>query len=486
MWSNCQDTSEHGEPILLFQPAGGSRERTRSRLRAKSSSSHIGGLPCYHEQDTRLPSIIGENGGFTNPRCTICEQQMYLIVQMHAPLDDLDRTLYVFGCNTFSCHSRGDNDKGEMGNDESESSNRFQSCKSVRCIRSQQCWTGLTALTGEAMTRDSEEPCNILRDNDWGVGDDNASWGDDGDNEWGGGKNNTSSGDYISIDDLELLLNSCEMKSPGRTSKPSPSTDIAAVQQSHRADSANRTNGTEPSFEYHDLETVNEPIVHRGGGDEDDDEDDVDCGNADATKVDEMLSRYLDMEDDEEILLVLKGGNNSPSRGGSEFGGSGGERYERLPPEERALLSFSTRLKRAPSQVVRYAYGGIPLWSKPLHQPQSSIHKSNQQSKNVYSTPLVVPNCDCGAERVFEFQIMPSVLHVLDVDRYASGSQKSDGLIELISSGGMNWGVIAVYSCPESCEKSREEFVIVQDAVSDAPIRMKAVKMDTTDDDMDD
>ena len=259
------------------------------------------------------------------------------------------------------------------------------------------------------------------------------------------------------------------------------------MHQSQRADSANRTNGIEPSFEYHDLETVNEPVLRRGCG-EDDDEDDVECGTADETKVDEMLARYLNMEDDEEILLALKGGNKSPSRGGNEFGGSGGERYERLPLEERALLSFSTRLKRAPSQVARYAYGGIPLWSIPLHQPQSNIHKSNQQSKKVYFTPPVVPNCDCGAERVFEFQILPSVLHVLDVDRYASGGhkQKSDGLIELISSGGMNWGVIAVYSCPESCDKSREEFIIVQDAVSATPIRMKAVNVDTSDDDMDD
>ena len=414
---------------------------------------------------------------------------MYLIIQMHAPLDDLNRTMYVFGCNTFSCHSRRVNDNGEtMG---SESSNRFHSCKSrgsVCCIRSQQCWTGLAESTAETMTRDFEEPCNIRRDNDWGVDDHNAFWEDDGDNAWGGGKNSASSEDYISIDDLETLLNSCEMKSPGITSKPSPSTDGVAVQQSQSADSANRTNGIQPSFEYHDLETVNEPVVHRGGGDEDDDEDDVECGNTDAKKVDEMLSRYLDMEEDEEILLALKGGIKSHSRGGNEFGGSGGERYERLPPEERALLSFSTRLKHAPSQVARYAYGGVPLWSIPLQKPQSNIHKSNQQSKKEYSALPVVPTCDCGAERVFEFQILPSVLHVLDVDKYVScgHNQKSDGLIELISSGGMNWGVISVYSCPESCDKSREEFVIVQDAVSDAPIRMKAVITDTSDDDMDD
>jgi len=31
----------------------------------------------------------------------------------------------------------------------------------------------------------------------------------------------------------------------------------------------------------------------------------------------------------------------------------------------------------------------------------------------------------------------------------------------------MNWGVISVYSCSESCSVSREEFVIVQASVDD-------------------
>jgi hypothetical protein len=95
---------------------------------------------------------------------------------------------------------------------------------------------------------------------------------------------------------------------------------------------------------------------------EDDDNDDVyvDSNNIDSTKVNQMLSRYLEMEDDEEILSALRGDGiiNSPGKGGG-----GGERYERLPPEERAFMAFSKRLKRAPKQVVRYAYGGIPLWS---------------------------------------------------------------------------------------------------------------------------
>jgi hypothetical protein len=190
------------------------------------------------------------------------------------------------------------------------------------------------------------------------------------------------------------------------------------------------------------------------------------------------------MEDDEEILLALKGGKKINS--GGNFGGSGGERYERLPLEERALLAFSTLLKRSPGQVARYAYGGVPLWSMPLPRPKSNVSKTKQKSIQLYSPLPVVPNCACGAERVFEFQILPSVLHVLDVDSHATGgrNEKSNDLLDLISAGGMNWGVIAIYSCPESCDDSREEFVIVQEAVSDVPIRKHEEIDDASDNDM--
>jgi len=50
----------------------------------------------------------------------------------------------------------------------------------------------------------------------------------------------------------------------------------------------------------------------------------------------------------------------------------------------------------------------------------------------------------------------------------------------------MNWGVIAVYSCSMSCDESREEFIIVQNAIDDTPIlRKKMEKGDDSDDDDD-
>ena len=78
---------------------------------------------------------------------------------------------------------------------------------------------------------------------------------------------------------------------------------------------------------------------------------------------------------------------------------------------------------------------------------------------------------------------------MLDVNGYATvvgGREKKDndnGVIDLINSGRMNWGSIAVYSCLLSCNDNQEEFVIVQKAVGDAPMRKNVEKGDDSDGD---
>jgi len=92
-----------------------------------------------------------------------------------------------------------------------------------------------------------------------------------------------------------------------------------------------------------------------------------------------------------------------------------------------------------------------------------------------------VPNCICGSSRKFEFQLMPSLLYVLDVDKYHNktninnSNTKDDQYLEKVlnkNEGGMNWGVIAIYSCSNSCNQSLEEYVIVQESVDVNPQKM--------------
>ena len=63
---------------------------------------------------------------------------------------------------------------------------------------------------------------------------------------------------------------------------------------------------------------------------------------------------------------------------------------------------------------------------------------------------------------------------MLDVDSNASLRSTDDDVMDLVTAGGMNWGSIAVYSCPESCNDSREEFIIVQDSLDEGPVKLKS------------
>lgn len=65
---------------------------------------------------------------------------------------------------------------------------------------------------------------------------------------------------------------------------------------------------------------------------------------------------------------------------------------------------------------------------------------------------------------------MPQLLHVLNVEKHIADNGTTTNTTTLDSllsgdGGAQNWGTVAVYSCPDSCEMNSEEFVIVQDAV---------------------
>lgn len=108
-----------------------------------------------------------------------------------------------------------------------------------------------------------------------------------------------------------------------------------------------------------------------------------------------------------------------------------------------------------------------------LRSPLSvkSIKKHNKSMKGQDESSEEIPPCGCGAPRRFECQVLPSVLHVLNVDKYANKT-KTDAaqLNEWYSTGGMDFGSIAVYTCsnPETCTLS-EEFVVVQDTAEEQP-----------------
>eukprot|EP01147_Barroeca_monosierra_P009111 gene9111-1413_t len=92
------------------------------------------------------------------------------------------------------------------------------------------------------------------------------------------------------------------------------------------------------------------------------------------------------------------------------------------------VRSFKQALNDAPDQVLRYKRGGTPVWIGPRTPDQKDI-----------------PPClHCGSAREFEFQILPQILPILEVP-----TEEAD------------FGVLAVYSCRNSClvSKCAEEVI---------------------------
>ena len=446
MWSDQAACDEDGEPVLLLVP---SEKKRKCAAVCSPSSSFIGGHPCFHAGDTAITDAC-------NPVCNVdgCSRPMHLLIQLHAPLDETDRTLYVFGCNRAECYRRRSNGSKftGVGND-----------GPLRCLRSQKRWS-LTSKPKEEDTK--EQP--VQSDCDWGAESDGSDgWGQD--DTWG-----MESGDQnIAMSDLESMLEKCDVESVKKEKKK----DAVVPNKTEGVLTRNDERNTSPGFEKFDLDMVNEPsVVDKGHDDDDDDEMLIDArGDIDATKIDQMLSKYMSQEDDDEILgmLSIKGGTSGAT--GSALSGKkdkSDEKYERLPPDERALISFASRLRRVPQQVSRYAWGGEALWSIPVMTQAIRKQQAKQKlSTSKFSALPDVPSCACGAKRLFEFQLLPSILHKLEVDSHLGDDEACSDMMDLISSGGMNWGNLAIYSCSDSCEENRDEFIVLQESVSDTQER---------------
>lgn len=134
---------------------------------------------------------------------------------------------------------------------------------------------------------------------------------------------------------------------------------------------------------------------------------------------------------------------------------------------DKTFLRFSTRLSHNPEQVLRYEFRGHPL----LYSHTDAVGKLfPQQRPQVSGTRVTtsggannrIPRCNhCGRERVFELQLVPHAITMLEEGREGIGLGKDDA--------GMEWGTIILGVCAGDCgpEKEgvpgwREEWVGVQ------------------------
>ncbi|NXY51240.1 PDD2L protein, partial [Ceuthmochares aereus] len=115
------------------------------------------------------------------------------------------------------------------------------------------------------------------------------------------------------------------------------------------------------------------------------------------------------------------------------------EKYEKSEVKNRdhTFHKFMKRISACPEQILRYSWGGQPIF---ITCPPANIERD-------------IPACsNCGSNRVFEFQLMPALISMLQSD--------SDLSVE--------FGTAIVYTCERSCwptnhQTPLEEFVFVQE-----------------------
>ena len=393
--------------------------------RTNPYSCKAGGAPAW-----LLPSSA--------PRatCAGCGAPQALAAQLYAPVPGFDRTLYIMGCNNAACPAPLD--------------------KRWRVLR-QQC-PAVTSAGPPAL------PCTAT---DRVVADDvsAANWGDCGGGGCGGGWAAGDGGEWgataraaCSATDIERLLAQREAVSTnaGPSSTAGPLTPVRVptgvpIVPTMSPPPVGLFMPTPSADLIHThQETVLKIIPEPWEAD-----DDLSHERA-------LLAAYRGREAGDEVIrtgdveAANEGANTGAAAGPSSAGhyggvastGGQGEQYEATPPGTSLFLRFAKRLQRSPHQCVRYAYGGEPLW--PVQPPLD------------FDTPP--PRCPgCGAARVFELQLMPSLLAVLGVDgTTGNGSVDAAGDEKDVVGG---WAVLAVYSCDHSCGESCEEYIRVINAM---------------------
>ncbi|KAL4779574.1 programmed cell death protein 2 [Aspergillus varians] len=133
----------------------------------------------------------------------------------------------------------------------------------------------------------------------------------------------------------------------------------------------------------------------------------------------------------------------------TEGGAGGADAKDTFESEiDKAFLKFSTRVGHNPEQVLRYEFRGAPVLYSHTDAVGKRLHGSSPAKvggvTTVSSGASSMPRCEsCGSERVFELQLVPHAISVLEEGREDVGLGKDDG--------GMEWGTIIMGVCNRNC-----------------------------------
>ncbi len=378
-------------------------------------------------------------------RCKVCEKsdKLVLVAQLYAPTDLFQRSLYIFCCNKRECSLKSD---GWIA------------------LRNQIRLGHLptyTATSEEHLSASHANPDITCKQSVWDFLSDETH-----------GENTT-----LGTDDKDLIA-LLETRDMNLASKSRIQEKAAKVKHSKietvGAQKILKLRTTIPLCKLKE-------VVEEWDTSLDDEEEVILSDGADRDHINKLIATYLQDEDDEENMSMLRAcgiGNNEETilsldniacfDEDEEENEDSDDRPKILSEVKKAEIElyFQKRVSLHPKQVVRYAYDGIPMWITAPDPMKDGINKV---------CPL------CGVTRVFECQLMPTLLsyisqHSLKIENAPPIPSSKSGNYTITASTimpssdilgeEMDFGVVTVWCCPNSCEfqdsSCSHELVIVQ------------------------
>jgi len=437
MYSATSET----DVVLLGVPSHNTKDTNDPRV------TKIGGNPVWHDHVNapKTSSIICKS-------CHSCKN-IVLVAQIYAPVDNSDRSLYIFACNTRKCSL---------------------SSLGWRVLRNQKIIDSIPEVKNVIIPKSNPT----------------SMWGD----------LNEENGLNSTFDDLnDLLMARDESLKNISTNNISHKSTSATVNSDC---SINSNQFCEVVWPCIIIDTINETL--KSGEYDEDDLEFKNSMNVDDEKVYNLLQSYMSNEEDKDLVEVIReyatnkedlGHCNKCSFTKNDYDGGSeslDRKFAKIDEKSRAELYFQQIVSYESNQVLRYAYEGEPLWcTKP--------HPIEFQNKDKGGIPV----CNvCCSPRVFEFQLMPALLSYIPkddssvvmkevscvenpvisnvIDEKIEHDSDNDELTNHISvtqshlsqdlidafmqalGNNLDFGVVGVWSCPNSCQEGHEEVVIVQ------------------------
>ncbi|KAL0483828.1 hypothetical protein AKO1_014042 [Acrasis kona] len=407
--------------------------------------------------------------------CKNCKAKLYLVAQAYANLGPNDRFLYVFGCNNTQCSSKSN------------------SWVALRCqFEIDDSLIKKTVSQSTSTTTHSESSEPIVKIDEYQVEKIQSDEEEEEDQEESNNAQEEHDSEKQSKEDQEdqelreLLKNSqINNKAPSKKKKKKKPKNVVPITNKQSPQILPKNTlpcysldiFEEPDDDLKDIltkEQSHEFKLFQEYQKKQSTYDQLDQAQSSAENDDAMMEEYNDDEMEEFSNQMLE--RNFKTSGGD----GGGEIYEetKLKDFTTTLLRFSSILQRCPHQSIRWQFGGQPLWCstkqehlpptwpKPIKQdPNSKIqivrnfdHDGDEddedddedESIRRVNVSQFVPKCEnCGASRVFELQIMPTVVYQLKCSEYAN--------IALQGNEGMDFGCVTIFTCVNQCSTFSNE-----------------------------